>query len=171
MKTFVLDSSSQFATPLPPKFSADKNSIYFKQNLEVYNQSKNLSPEQQEIARYWDDSPFVLERSGHLMFANKKITPGGHWIGITAIACKKTHADAVKTAQAYALTSVAMFDAFTSCWQDKYKSSYIPPGYCDQRKDRPFLDTAPANAAFSRISKRAQHHYPLSNRNADQAVR
>lgn len=127
MKTFVLDSSSQFATPLPPKFSADKNSIYFKQNLEVYNQSKNLSPEQQDIARYWDDNPFVLEHSGHMMFANKKITPGGHWIGITAIACKKTHANAVKTAQAYALTSVAMFDAFTSCWQDKYKSSYIRP--------------------------------------------
>jgi hypothetical protein len=30
------------------------------------------------------------------MFANKKITPGGHWIGITAIACKQTHADVVK---------------------------------------------------------------------------
>lgn len=127
MHTFMLDSSSQFAPPPPPKFSTDKNSTYFKQNLEVYNQSKNLSQEQKDIARYWDDNPFVMEHSGHMTFANKKITPGGHWIGITETACKKTHADAVKTAQAYALTSVAMFDAFICCWQEKYKSNYIRP--------------------------------------------
>lgn len=127
MKTFVLNSSSQFAPPPPPPVSKDKNSRYYLQNLEVYNQSKILSQEQKDIARYWDDNPFVLEHSGHLMFANKKITPGGHWIGITTIACKKTKADAVKTAQAYALTSVAMFDAFICCWQEKYKSAYIRP--------------------------------------------
>lgn len=127
MKTFVLNSSSQFLPPPPPPFSNDKNSTYFKQNLEVYNQSKNLNQEQKDIARYWDDNPFVIEHAGHMMFANKKITPGGHWIGITAIACKKSHADAVKTAQAYALTSVAMFDAFICCWQEKYETNYIRP--------------------------------------------
>jgi len=127
MKTFVLNSSGQFAPPPPPVFSEDKNSTYFKQNLEVYKQSKNLSQEQKDMARFWDDNPFVMEHSGHMTFANKKITPGGHWIGITEIACKKTHANAVKTAQAYALTSVAMFDAFTCCWQEKYKSAYIRP--------------------------------------------
>jgi len=127
MKTFVLNSSSQFSPPPPPQFSADKNSIYFKQNLDVYNQSKNLNQEQKDIARYWDDNPFVVEHAGHMIFANKKITPGGHWIGITAIACKKSHADAIKTAQAYALTSIAMFDAFICCWQEKYKSNYIRP--------------------------------------------
>ena len=127
MKTFVLNSSDQFTPVPPPPFSTDKNSIYFKQNLDVYNQSKNLTQEQKDIARYWDDNPFVVEHAGHMMFANKKITPGGHWIGITAIACKKSHADAVKTAQAYALTSVAMFDSFICCWQEKYKSNYIRP--------------------------------------------
>jgi hypothetical protein len=34
-----------------------------------------------------------------MMFANKKITPGGHWMGITAIACRKTKANSVKTAE------------------------------------------------------------------------
>ncbi|WP_157543941.1 vanadium-dependent haloperoxidase [Mucilaginibacter paludis] len=127
MKTLVLDSSAQFAPPPPPPFSNDKKSEYFQQNFRVYDQSKHLTAEQKNIARYWDDNPFVMQHSGHMMFANKKITPGGHWIGITAIACKKTHADAVKTAQAYALTAVAMFDAFISCWQEKYRSSYIRP--------------------------------------------
>ncbi|WP_448698297.1 vanadium-dependent haloperoxidase [Mucilaginibacter sp. AW1-3] len=127
MKTLVLDSSAQFTPPPPPPFSNDKKSEYFQQNLRLYEQSKHLTDEQRTIARYWDDNPFVMQHSGHMMFANKKITPGGHWIGITAIACKKTHASAVKTAQAYALTSVAMFDAFISCWQEKYTSSYIRP--------------------------------------------
>jgi 3-keto-L-gulonate-6-phosphate decarboxylase len=58
-----------------------------------------------------------------MMFVNKKITPGGHWIGITAIACKKTKADAVKTAQAYALTSIALYDAFICGWQVKYTTN------------------------------------------------
>ena len=147
MHTFVLNNSEQFAPPPPPKFSTDKNSSYFKQNVDVYNQSKNLTTEQKEIARYWDDNPFVMEHSGHMTFANKKITPGGHWIGITEIACKKTHADAVKTAQAYALISVAMFDAFTCCWQEKYKSSYIRPvTVINDKIDRnwePMLQTPP----------------------------
>ena len=127
MKTFALDSSAQITLAPPPPYSKDKSSAYFKQNLEVYEQSQSLSQEQKDIAKYWDDNPFVLEHAGHMTFANKKITPGGHWIGITAIACKKTNADAVKTAQAYALTSVAMFDAFICCWNTKYETSYIRP--------------------------------------------
>ncbi|GAA4322681.1 hypothetical protein GCM10023149_23190 [Mucilaginibacter gynuensis] len=127
MKTFALDSSNRISIPPPPPYSQDKNSDYYKQNVAVYEQSKNLTDEQKDIARYWDDNPFVLEHAGHLTFANKKITPGGHWIGITAIACKETHADAVKTAQAYALTAVSMFDAFVCCWNTKYETNYIRP--------------------------------------------
>jgi hypothetical protein len=127
MKTFVLDSSAQFTPPPPPTCSSDKSSSYFQQNVQVYEQSKRLTTEQKDIARYWDDNPFVMQHAGHMMFANKKITPGGHWIGITAIACKKTHANAIQSARAYALVSVAMFDAFISCWQEKYKSKYIRP--------------------------------------------
>ena len=127
MQTFALDTSSQITLPPPPAYSEDTNSAYYKQNMDVYNQSKTLTQEQKDIARYWDDNPFVMEHAGHMMFANKKITPGGHWIGITAIACKKTDADAVKTAQAYALTSVAMFDAFICCWNIKYQTTYIRP--------------------------------------------
>jgi PAP2 superfamily len=127
MKPFVLDSASQFTPPRPPKFSTDTNSVFFKGVKEVYTINKNLTDEQRIIARYWDDNPFVMEHSGHLMFANKKITPGGHWMGITAIAAKQTKADAVKTAQAYALTAIALYDAFIACWDEKYRSNYIRP--------------------------------------------
>ncbi|MBE9585426.1 vanadium-dependent haloperoxidase [Mucilaginibacter sp. JRF] len=127
MKTFVLDSSNRVGIPPPPPYSEDKNSAYFKQNMEVYEISKKLTDEQKDIARYWDDNPFVLEHAGHMTFANKKITPGGHWIGITAIACKQTKADAVRSAQAYALTSLGMYDAFICCWNTKYETNYVRP--------------------------------------------
>ena len=127
METFVVKSSSDFALPPPPPFSNDENSEYIKQNREVYEQSKKLTPEQVTIAKFWDDNPFVIQHNGHMMFVNKKITPGGHWIGIARIACEKTKADAVKTAQAYALTSIALYDAFICGWQVKYTTEYIRP--------------------------------------------
>lgn len=127
MQAFAIKNSTQFSLPPPPPPSTDSNSLFVKANKEVYQHSLHMSSEERDIARYWDDNPFVIQHSGHMMFANKKITPGGHWIGITAIACRKTHADAVKTAAAYALTSITMFDAFITCWQEKYLTSYIRP--------------------------------------------
>lgn len=127
MNPMVLDSAAQFMPPRPPLYSTDTNSIFFKGVKEVYQIDKNLTEEQKTIARYWDDNPFVIEHSGHMMFGNKKITPGGHWMGITAIACKQSKANAVKTAQAYAMTSIALYDAFISCWDEKYRSNVVRP--------------------------------------------
>jgi len=127
MMPFVIDSCSQFPGDGPPKFSRDTTSEFFKMVKDVYDVNKNLTPEQITIAKFWDDNPFVIEHSGHMMFGNKKITPGGHWMGIAAIACKKTRADEVKIAKTYALTAVALFDAFVSCWDIKYKTNYVRP--------------------------------------------
>ncbi len=127
MLPLVMDSAAQFMPPRPPLFSKDSNSVFYKNAAEVYKIGKNLSETQKEIARYWDDNPFVVEHSGHMMFANKKITPGGHWMGITAIASKQTNAGPVKVAEAYAMTAVALYDAFISCWDEKYRSNYIRP--------------------------------------------
>lgn len=127
IKPFALDTASQFRPAPPFAFSKDSNSAFYKMVKETYNISLNLTDSQKTIASYWDDNPFVMEHSGHLGFANKKITPGGHWMGITAIACKKTNADAVKTAQAYCLTSAALLDGFISCWDAKYTYEYVRP--------------------------------------------
>ncbi|MDP1763748.1 MAG: vanadium-dependent haloperoxidase [Sediminibacterium sp.] len=127
MKPMVLDSASQFIPVRPPVYSTDTNSVFFKGVKEVYTVGKGLSDEQKIIAKYWDDNPFVIEHSGHMMFGNKKITPGGHWMGIAAIAAKESKADAAKTAQGYVMTAVALYDAFISCWDEKYRSSVIRP--------------------------------------------
>jgi hypothetical protein len=127
MQTMVMDSASQFKPTLPPPYRMDTASVYYKGLKEVYNINSNLTPEQKEIARYWDDNPMVIEHSGHLMFANKKITPGGHWMGIAAIASKQSGADEVKTAKAYTYTALALYESFLSCWDEKYRSSYVRP--------------------------------------------
>ncbi|HVW98631.1 MAG TPA: vanadium-dependent haloperoxidase [Mucilaginibacter sp.] len=127
MKEFAIDSSSQFSPPPPPPYSDDKNSDFVKQYMQVYETQKDVDSTKKLIARYWDDNPINIMHNGHLMFIDKKITPGGHWIGITEIACKKSNADAVKSSLAYALTSVALYDAFICCWDVKYKYSYVRP--------------------------------------------
>jgi len=68
-------------------------------------------------------------------------------MGITAIACKNKKADPVKTAEAYALVSTAIFDAIISCWKTKYTYHHIRPitvinEYFDP-KWQPFLQTPP----------------------------
>lgn len=147
MKPMALDSAAQFKPARPPKYSTDTNSAFFKEVMEVYNIGRNLSEEQKTIAKYWDDNPFVIEHSGHMMFGNKKITPGGHWMGIAAIAAQSTQADAVKTAQGYALTAIALYDAFISCWDEKYRSNVVRPvTVINEHIDKgwtPFLQTPP----------------------------
>jgi len=147
MMPFVIDSASQFPAAAPPTFSTDTTSEFFGMVKDVYMVNKDLSPEQRTIAKFWDDNPFVIEHSGHLMFGNKKITPGGHWMGIAAIASKQSHADEVKIAKAYALTAIALFDAFISCWDEKYEWNYIRPvTVINERIDSawsPLLQTPP----------------------------
>jgi len=127
MKPMVLDSASQFMPNRPPKYETKPGTTFYGMMKEVYDINKNLTDEQKLIAKYWDDNPFVIEHAGHMVYGNKKITPGGHWIGITAQVVKQTNADPVKSAQSFALTAVALYDGFISCWDEKYRSSYVRP--------------------------------------------
>jgi PAP2 superfamily len=127
IKPMLLDSAAQFTLPSPPKYSIEKNSTYYKELMELYNTSKTLTPLQDTIARYWDDNPFVTQHEGHLMYANKKTTPGGHWQGITSILCKQQKQNTVTTARTYALISCAILDAFIACWHEKYVTRMVRP--------------------------------------------
>ena len=102
MLTMGLDSSSQIEADPFPAYSTDKNSPFYKEMKEVYDISKNMTDEQVDIALFWDDNPFVSKHKGHVMFQDKKMTPGGHWMAIAAKACKINNTDAVKSAKTYA---------------------------------------------------------------------
>jgi hypothetical protein len=127
MLPFVLDSAAQFKPVPPPVFDLKKGSLFASQLEEVYQTSKTLSQEQRDIAAFWDCNPYVSHQKGHLMFGTKKITPGGHWMGIAGIACVQAKTDITRSAQTYALTAVALHDGFVSCWDEKYRSNLIRP--------------------------------------------
>jgi hypothetical protein len=147
IRTFFLDSGSQYMPAAPAPFSTEKGSRFFNQLEEVVSISKNLTTEQKAIAGFWDCNPFAVTYSGHAAIGRKKISPGGHWMGITGIACVKTKASLQKTITAYTLVSLSLHDAFVSCWHEKYRSDRIRPEsainrYVDESW-HPLLQTPP----------------------------
>ena len=159
IEPLAMTSPSMFSPPAPLPFSVDKNSAFFKQNMEVYQVNKHLTKEQTDIAHFWDDNSFVIVHNGHMMFADKKLSPAGHWMSIAKIVSKQTHASAAKTAQAYALTAIALYDSFIASWQVKYQySTTRPVTYIEENIDHnwlPLLQTPPFpeyTAGHSQIS-------------------
>lgn len=147
LRTFLIDSARQFKPYPPTDFSTDTTSRFYKEAKEVQDIGLALTKEQIEMANFWDCNPFKININGHVMFATKKISPGGHWINITGLACKKRNADFIKSAEAYACVSITLADAFISCWDEKYRSKVIrPETYINQYISQswvPLLQTPP----------------------------
>lgn len=152
IRPFVIDSAQQFKPVPPPAFSLEEGSDFYKELKEVYDKGNEITEkgdesEEIKIAQFWDCNPYVSVTRGHLMFATKKISPGAHWIGIAKIASKKTKSDFDKTVYAYTKTSLAIADAFISCWAEKYRSNLIrPETLINQHLDenwKPVLQTPP----------------------------
>jgi hypothetical protein len=133
MKSFSLQTPDEAKADPYPEYNEDTTSPYFRELKEVYDISKDLSENQIDIAIFWDDNPFVSRHKGHVMFQDKKMTPGGHWMAITRKACMDHHTGFVASSKAYAYTAIGLYDAFISCWYEKYKSLRIRPQTAIQR--------------------------------------
>jgi hypothetical protein len=147
IRPFVIDSAQQFK-PLPPiPFSTAKGTPFYKEAKEVLDMTKSMTDEQRAIASFWDCNPFVMNVRGHVMFATKKISPGGHWMNITRIACRQGNTSAARSCEAYARVALSLVDGFISCWDEKYRSKVIrPETYINQYLDEnwvPLLQTPP----------------------------
>jgi len=148
IRCLTMDSCSQFMPPRPPAYDVkNKNGVYYKALLEVKNIGDSLTEEQKNIADFWDDNPFKLNVSGHVMFATKKFSPAGHWMNIVGIAAKEAKADFATTVAAYTETSIALFDGFISCWDEKFRSNFVRPETAINRnlgeEWRPYIQTPP----------------------------
>jgi hypothetical protein len=147
VKTLVMDSCDQFVPPPPVAFSKDSSSSFFALAKEVYDVSKNPSPEQLAIAGFWDCNPFAVANAGHMSIGFKKISPGAHWMNIAAIAAKDAGLDFDKVIQLHAIEAVTLMDAFISCWDEKFRSNRIrPETYIHRYMDvawQPLLQTPP----------------------------
>ena len=132
IRPFVVKDANQFKPAPPPEFSMEEGSEFHNQLMEVYNIREEIAADEENsekmaIAKFWDCNPYVSILRGHLMFATKKITPGGHWMGIAKIACMKDDADFSKSVYAYSKTAIAIADGFISCWDEKYRSNLVRP--------------------------------------------
>lgn len=131
IRPFALETPDQFKPAPPTAYDETKGSDWYVGAQEVYTaldvEDAEEKAERIAIAKFWDCNPYVSHHVGHAMFATKKITPGGHWINITAIASRKAEADFAKTVKAYAFVAMAMHDGFISCWDEKYRSNLVRP--------------------------------------------
>ncbi|MEZ0542295.1 vanadium-dependent haloperoxidase [Fibrella arboris] len=147
LRPFLLDSAAQFRPARPIPYSEQKESAFFRQAKEVYDTCRVLTAEQQHIANFWDCNPFFLNQKGHISFGTKKISPSGHWMGITSLISQQQNLSLAETVRWHALVSLTMADAFISCWEEKYYSNRIrPETYINQHLDRawrPLLQTPP----------------------------
>jgi hypothetical protein len=166
IRSLVIDSPQQFMPPPPYKFDmTNKQSPYYLEVKKIQDKVDSLTPEEAHIADFWDDNPFKLNVSGHLMFGTKKFSPGGHWMGVAGIAAMKSGADFPKTVYGFAKTSIAIFDAFIQCWNFKYVyntlrpetaiNKYLDPNWKPHLQTPPFPEYTCGHCTISAASAEA----------------
>jgi hypothetical protein len=147
IRPMIIDSCNEFQPKPPVSFSKDSSSPFYNLAKEVYDDSKNATKDQIDIAAFWDCNPFAVSTSGHMSIGFKKISPGGHWMSIAGIAAEKAHLTFEKSVLLHTVLSVTLMDAFISCWDEKYRSNRIRPEtyinrYMNARWE-PLLQTPP----------------------------
>jgi hypothetical protein len=148
IRPMVLDSASCFMCKRPPAYDmTNKNGEFYNALMEVKTVGDSLTDEQKHIADFWDDNPFKMNVTGHVMYATKKFSPAGHWMNIVGIGAQKAGADLHTTIAAYTKTAIALFDGFLACWDEKYRSNYVrPETVINQLVDpnwQPYIQTPP----------------------------
>ncbi len=147
LRTFLLDSAQQFKPIRPAIYDTAHTSNYYRQLKEVYDITKAADPEKRAVAMFWDCNPFAVQQVGHVQYGLKKISPGGHWVGITGIACKQKNLSLQQTILIHSLVSIALADGFIACWDEKYRSNRIRPETAINRlidhRWKPLLQTPP----------------------------
>lgn len=127
LRPFFMDSATQFVPAAPVPYSSRPSSVFYRDMVEVYETSLQLSDEQQLIANFWDCNPFFLEIQGHFNYSSKKISPGAHWMGIAAAVCDDAGLDFGTALWVQTVLGCTLQDAFISCWDEKYRSEYVRP--------------------------------------------
>ncbi len=146
-RLLFLDSAAQFKPAPPVPFSREKDSEFYKIAREVMEVVNLKDTTYNAVAAFWDCNPFVMHQHGHVMFATKKISPGGHWIGVAGQLCRQLNKSFAETAEVYALLSIGLYEGFIVCWDEKFRSNLVrPETYINENIDpewTPLLQTPP----------------------------
>lgn len=114
-RPFVIKGAAECPAPMPPSYSEEPGSAFYKDGMEVYKIATAATQEQRQFALYWADD------------AGKTPTPAGHWAYITNDLLKARKADLGAAAEVFARLNMAMSDAFVAAWYTKYQLSVLRP--------------------------------------------
>jgi hypothetical protein len=116
-------------------FSPGPDSAFYAQANEVKEVGENLTQLQQEIARFWVDTP------------GQTGAPSGHWVSIENQIVELLDLNLGRASEMYALVGMAMGDAFISAWALKYEVMLLrPETYIHEyirRTWQPYIQTPP----------------------------
>lgn len=115
LRPFALQMPNDCEIVPPFQPSTAPESQFYAGAMEVYETVQNLTAEQREIALFWADNP------------GETATPPGHWISIIGIVVRQRRLSLAEAADLYALTGVAVADAFISAWHTKYRENWVRP--------------------------------------------
>ncbi len=101
-RTFIKEDAN-VQPAAPPAYSLETTSQFYKEELEVYNESINQNPEHRAIALYWAALP-----------------PPDVSISILSSVLASKNAGLFLSAEAYCKVGIATADAMISCYKTKY---------------------------------------------------
>lgn len=129
LRTFVIADGGECAPPALPAYSETAGSDFWKMGKQFYDTVSAMTAEQRNVALFWADNPVATG------------TPGFHWISVVnlMVARRKLSADAA--VELYAMTSLAIADAFIGCWREKFRSNVVRPVSFVQRVFDPNFQT------------------------------
>lgn len=147
MRSFFFDSTNDVKVIPDIPYSEYKNSEYYKNAIAFYNTATQLDTFQKQIAYFWDDNPNTSVSNGHMTYFIHKATPGGHWIRIAGQAIRHYNYNEAASAKVYTLLTLGIYEAFLSCWKEKYRSNAVrPETYVNMMIDpkfKPLIETPP----------------------------
>jgi hypothetical protein len=132
LRTFAIRDGDECRPPAPPAYSEAQGSGFWAMGREFADSMAALTPEKKQVALFWADNPVATG------------TPGFHWISVVNQMIARHKLSAAQGAELYALTSVAIADAFIGCWKEKYRSMVVRPvAYMHRVFDRRYSTVIP----------------------------
>lgn len=117
-------------------FSKETTTEFYREAMIVYNQVRNNTAEEVEIAKYWADDPFAT------------CTPAGHTFNILMQILDEENCTLAKSSVGFAKMAIAENDAFISCWKGKYDYNLLRPVTYIKRYIDPSFNTVIGTPPF-----------------------
>ena len=115
LRPFVLPDADACAPPPPPAYDEAPGSAFHAMGRAFYDSVRVLPDSLRQVALFWADNPVATG------------TPGFHWISVVTQMIPRRGLDAPAAAELYALTTMAIADAFIGTWREKYRSMVVRP--------------------------------------------